>query len=135
MASLNPKDYGAESAADVGFFFVGAAAGGLVDAALNSFGFASPLVVAGFGGAAALGAKKLVWDSWWRGFRRRAGPGERELEAGYETLMAEADLIEATGDGGRAQVLRRLIDLAWQRRTSPDDVRRIFERSASDPLS
>ncbi|HEX8622340.1 MAG TPA: hypothetical protein VF718_10240 [Allosphingosinicella sp.] len=128
MASLNPKDYGAESAADVGIFFVGAAAGGLVDAALNSFGFASPLVVAGLGGGGALGVKKLVWDGWWLGRRRRRRYPGGEVEVGYRALMAEAELIETTGDMTRANMLRRLIDVGERRGMKPEDVRRIFER-------
>lgn len=53
----------AKTAADVGVFLIGASAGGLVDAALNSFGFAEPMVVAGLTGSAALGLKKLLWDA------------------------------------------------------------------------
>ena len=54
------RDAGAQTTADVGVFLLGGAIGGLVDAAINAFGFADPLVVAGLTGSAALGLKNLV---------------------------------------------------------------------------
>lgn len=63
--SKKAKAAGAESAADIGVFLLGASVGGLVDAGLNVFGFAEPMVVAPLAGAGALGLKKLVWDAWW----------------------------------------------------------------------
>ena len=54
---------GAETAADVGVFLVGAAAGGMVDAVNNFAGFAEVYTVASLTGAGALGLKKLLWDA------------------------------------------------------------------------
>jgi hypothetical protein len=58
-----PKDYGAETKADIGVFLVGAAIGGGLDAVLNVAGFAEPFVFAGICGGGALGLKKL-YDGW-----------------------------------------------------------------------
>lgn len=55
-----PKDYGAETKADIGVFLVGAAVGGGLDAVLNVAGFAEPFVFAGLCGSGALGVKKLI---------------------------------------------------------------------------
>jgi hypothetical protein len=61
--SRKADEAGAKTHADIGIFLVGAAAGGIVDATLNFFGFAEPMVVAGLTGAGALGLKKLLWDA------------------------------------------------------------------------
>jgi hypothetical protein len=58
-----PKDYGAETKADVGVFLVGASIGGGLDAVLNVAGFAEPFIFAGICGAGALGLKKIL-DAW-----------------------------------------------------------------------
>jgi hypothetical protein len=60
---LKPSNFGAKSAADTGIFILGAAIGGIADSVLNFAGFAEPLVIAGFTGAAALSAKQLIWDA------------------------------------------------------------------------
>ena len=65
------KEAGAETKADFGIFLVGGAAGGLVDAALNSFGFAEPLLVATLTGSGAVGLKKWLWDSTHEGRWRK----------------------------------------------------------------
>jgi hypothetical protein len=114
---LSPKAAGAETAVDVGVFCLGAAAGGLVDAALNSFGFAEPLVVASLAGSGALGLKKLLWDTR-RSKRRNRDP--------YWTLKAEAALLDQTVPAQAAQ-LRSLIQQGEQARADPDTVRKVFE--------
>jgi len=124
--SLNPKDAGAESAIDVGIFCVGAAAGGLVDAALNLFGFAEPFVVAPLGGAGALGLKKLLWDSWRRTPSRRAVYGE---------LRAEAALVEETGAADDAALLRQLVDAGEAAGTDPATIRKVYQERRRGPYS
>ena len=118
MPSLSPKAAGAETALDVGVFCVGAAAGGLVDALLNSFGFAEPLVVASLGGTGALGLKKMLWDSFF---------GKASKRTEYKALREEIGLIEAVGDQDNADLLRRLVEEGERTNRDPALIRKLFE--------
>jgi hypothetical protein len=128
--TLNPTEAGAKTAVDVGVFCVGVAAGGLVDATLNLFGFAEPFVVAPLAGAGALGLKKLLWDSWRTEVPANPRATEEEArEAAFETLRAEAALIEVAGDESRAAMLRKLIEVGWRAGADSAAVRRVFDES------
>ena len=67
------EEAGANTSADMGVFLIGAPAGGLADAAINAFGFAEPMVVAGLTGSGALGLRACFKNEiahLWAGRRR-----------------------------------------------------------------
>ncbi len=100
------KKAGAESKADVGVFLAGAAAGGIVDATLNSFGFAEPLVVAPLTGAAALSAKRLLWDPF---FVKSELIEKAESEITYKNIELEIIALGLFGHGEDISALEEFV--------------------------
>jgi len=98
-----PKDAGAVTSGDYGVFLVGAAIGGIVDATLNSFGFAEPMVVAGLTGTAALGIKRLLLDT--------SRTTKDALPHDIRSLRIECHLLEIAGRPELAHLLTSTIEI------------------------
>lgn len=120
------KNAGAESKADVGVFLAGAAAGGLVDATLNTFGFAEPMVVAPLTGAAALAAKRLLWDPL---FVKREPSGKVESEDTYKDLRLEIKALKSFGHSEDALALKKFVDECEADGVSASKCKDLYERA------
>ncbi|MBX9642932.1 MAG: hypothetical protein K2W91_02380 [Novosphingobium sp.] len=121
---LKPSNYGAESAADVGVFALGAAIGGMSDAILNMAGFAEPMVVAGLAGAGALGLKKLCWDTPREYLRGKNRPSEREIAL----REVELEIALLRGKANKAEVDRwiEFLDRAADSGLDAESIRRLW---------
>lgn len=121
---LKPSNYGAESAADVGVFALGAAIGGMGDAVLNIAGFAEPMVVAGLTGAGFLGLKKLCWDTPREWMRAKGRLSERDIA--LREVRLEIELL--SGKASKAE-LGRWLNFLQQAEVSgldADSIRRLW---------
>ncbi|HEY6815693.1 MAG TPA: hypothetical protein VI168_09155 [Croceibacterium sp.] len=123
---LKPSNYGAESAADVGVFAVGAAIGGIGDAIANFAGFADPLVLAGLGGAGALGLKKLLWDTPREAIRSRRTPSP--IDATLAEITFEIEMLDERASVAERKRWQRFLAIAHRRQLDPIALRRLWEQ-------
>jgi hypothetical protein len=128
LQQLNPAKHGAKTAADYAVFLIGAAAGGLIDATANFFGFADPLVVAGLAGAGALGLKKAIWDGPQEARRER----DRSLSL-LRSLELEIELSRRSGDHARADCLSRALETGLAAGSSAENIWAMAQRCDRTP--
>jgi hypothetical protein len=122
---LKPSSYGAESAADVGCFMLGAAIGGLADATLNFAGFAEPMVVAGLAGAGSLGLKKLIWDLSPLQFLT-GNPVPTERDIALQEIRLEIELLEPKATKADHDRRKRFLKLADESDLDSEAIRRLW---------
>lgn len=125
------RDAGAERAVDVGIFLLGGAIGGGIDAAIDLFGFAEPMVVAGLMGTGLLGAKKLLFDTW---TQKVAVPSVDEQGAaknmgeGESGLNAELSALKKLGRNEQARILETAIEQGKASGMDADQIRTLYNR-------
>ncbi len=119
---LKPSNFGAKSAADTGVFIFGAAIGGMADAVINFAGFAEPMVVAGFTGSLALGAKQLLWDAW---LKPRGEPSERDLA--LDEISFEITLLDRNASQKDRERRAEFLEMARESNLDADALRRLWQ--------
>jgi hypothetical protein len=124
---FDPKKYGAVTKSDTSAFLIGAAIGGIADAALNVLGFVEPFMAASLAGTGMLGLKRTLWDGTGHfGIAKRREFAELELEA--------AD-YEMAGNKEEAERIRSLVETGRERGLLPDQIRSVLDKRRRAPKS